>query len=188
MKSRQKTLNKMATKQKSKWTTEEIKNQSKIILELVEKHKKENKLEHFTGITADEIAKKFKRINSPMIVSQSWGGTVLGGTVHYNVGIYNPDPTRSIWMFVHVWVGSGNVDAVTGTFLSNVDERFPRLTLPDAVGLSLEPNASQTLSFSLKVPSTIEKTNYIGNSCLMKFNWHDVGTYLDRGVFVFKVS
>jgi hypothetical protein len=84
--------------------------------------------------------------------------------------------------------GSGNVDPVTGTFLLNVDTRFPRLTQPIFDGLTLASGASGTLSFALKVPATVEKTNYLGNSCLMRFNWHDIGTYLDRGVFVFGVT
>ncbi len=123
-----------------------------------------------------------------MIVSQGWNSTTPGGTINYNLGIYNPDPTQAIWLFAHVWIGSGNVDPVTGTFLLNVDTRFPRITQPQLDGLSLAPGASSVLKFSFKVPATIEKTNYIGNSCLMNFNWHDVGTYLDRGVFVFAVS
>lgn len=85
-------------------------------------------------------------------------------------------------------MGSGNIDPVVGTFLLNVDNRFPRLTMPSFSGLTLAAGASATLNFTLKVPATVEKTNYIGNSCLMRFNWHDVGAYLDRGVFVFKVS
>ncbi len=173
---------------KSKWTAADIKNHTKKILEVVAGLKKENKLPNFTGITREEIVKKFTRVNSPMIVSQSWGGTTPGGTVNYNVGIYNPDPTTAIWLFVHVWVGSGNVDPVPGTFLLNADTRFPRLTQPAPLGFSLAAGASTTLSFSLKVPAAVEKTGYIGNSCLMRFNWHDTGTYLDRGVFVFAVS
>lgn len=178
----------MATTVKSKWTAAEIKDHTKKILDVVEKLKKENKLANFTGITVDEIEKKFTRVNSPMIVSQSWGGTTPGGNVNYNLGIYNPDPTTAVWLFAHVWVGSGNVDPVVGTFLSNVDTRFSRLTLPAFSGLSLAPGASATLNFVLKVPATAEKTNYLGNSCLMQFNWHDTGTYLDRGIFVFAVT
>jgi hypothetical protein len=178
----------MERKEKSKWTSSQIKAHTKKILEVVEKQKRENKYEHFTGITKEEIEKKFRRVNSPMIVSQSWNNTTPGGNVNYNLGIYNPDPTQSIWLFAHVWVGSGNVDPVAGTFLSNIDARFPRLTEPKFDGLSIAPGSSATLGFTLKVPSTVEKTNYLGNSCLMRFTWHDTGTYLDRGVFVFAVT
>ena len=179
----------MATKSgPKKFTADEVKAQVERIQKAVEKHKKENKGEHFTSVTPEEIEKKLKRVKSPMIVSQGWNSTTPGGTVNYSLGIFNPDPTQAIWLFAHVWVGSGNVDPVVGTFLLNVDTRFPRLTEPVFFGLSLAPGASAILNYALKVPSSVEKTNYLGNSCLMQFNWHDVGTYLDRGVFVFQVS
>ena len=123
-----------------------------------------------------------------MIVSQGWNSTVPGGTVNLSLGVFNPDPTEAIWVFAHVFVGSGNVDPVTGTFLLNVDPRFPRLTEPEFFGLSLAPGASATLNFAPAVPLTVDKSNYLGNSCLMQFNWHDIGLYLDRSVFVFAVS
>ena len=171
-----------------KFTPTQIKEHIKSIQKATEKHKRENKGEHFTAVTAEEIEKKLKRVNSPMIVSQGWSGTTPGGTFPYSLGIYNPDPTQAIWLFAHVWVGSGNVDPTVGTFLLNVDTRFPRLTEPPVFGLTLAPGASATLNFTIKVPSTVEKTNYIGNSCLMQLNWHDIGKYLDRGVIVFAVS
>jgi hypothetical protein len=171
-----------------KWTAARIKGQIQKIQQVIEKHKRDNKEEHFTAVTPEEIEKKLKRVKSPMIVSQGWGNTTPGGTVNYNLGIYNPDPTQAIWLFAHVWVGSGNVDPTVGTFLLNVDTRFPRLAQPTFSGLTLAAGASATLSFALKVPPAVEKTNYLGNSCLMQFNWHDVGTYLDRGIFVFAVS
>lgn len=174
--------------EKGKWTAEQIKEHVQEIEKAVEKHKHEHKSEHFTSVTPAEIEKKLKRVNSPMIVSQGWNNTTPGGTVNYSVGVYNPDPTQAIWLFAHVFVGSGNVDPTVGTFLLNVDTRFPRLTQPAFAGLTLASHASATLSFALKVPSTVEKTNYLGNTCLMNFNWHDVGLYLDRSVFVFAVS
>jgi hypothetical protein len=71
-------------------------------------------------------------------------------------------------LFAHVWVGSGNVDPTVGTFLLNVDTRFPRLTEPAFTGLALAAGEMAMLNFTIKVPSTVEKkTNYIGNSCLM---------------------
>ena len=160
-----------------KWTATQIKEQVQRIQKAIEMQKRENKGEHFTSVTPEEIEKKLKRVKSPMIVSQGWNSTTPGGTVNYNLGIYNPDPTQAIWLFAHVWVGSGNVDT-----------RFPRLTQPTFFGLTLAAGASATLSFALKVPTAVEKTNYLGNSCLMQFSWHDVGTYLDRGIFVFAVS
>jgi hypothetical protein len=158
------------------------------IEEATKKHKREQKGEHFTAVTKEEIEKKLKRVNSPMIVSQGWNSTLPGGAVNYSLGVFNPDPAQAIWLFAHVFVGSGNVDPTTGTFLLNVDERFPRLTEPPFFGLSLAPGAFATLNFSLQVPVTVDQSNYLGNSCLMQFNWHDIGQYLDRSVFVFAVS
>lgn len=179
----------MATKPRSKrWTTAQIRNHIKKIEKAVEAHKSENKGEHFTAVTPEEIEKKLKRVNSPMIVSQGWNDAAPGGTVNYSLGIYNPDPTQAIWLFANVWVGSGNVDPVAGTFLLNVDTRFPRLTEPRFSGLILAAGASATLTFDLAIPAGVEKTNYLANSCLMSFNWHDVGTYLDRSVFVIAVT
>jgi len=182
----------MATTRKAKWTRAQINEHIKKIQKVIEEHKRlVKKGESYTAVTPEEIENKLNRTNSPMIVSQtgSWtGSTPPGGTFTYNLGLYNPDPTSSIWMFVHVWVGSGNVDPVTGTFLLNVDARFPRLTLPGFAGLTLPAGGSTVLNFSMKVPATVEKTNYLGNSCLMRFTWHDVGTYLDRAVFVFNVN
>lgn len=172
---------------KSKFTPSEIKKHTARILELTEQLKKNKKDENITTITAEEIDAKLKRVNSPMIVGQGWGSAAPGGTVNYSVTIYNPDPTTAIWTFAHVWVGSGNVDPVTGTFLLNVDTRFPRLTQPDFAGMSIPSGGSVTQSFQIKIPATVEKTNYLGNTSLMQFNWHDIGKYLDRSVFVFKV-
>lgn len=174
--------------EEKKRTAKQIKEQTDKIKEVVEKHRRENKGQHFTAVTPEEIQRKLNRVKSPMIVSQGWNSTSAGGTVNYGVGIYNPDPTQAIWLFAHVWVGSGNVDPTVGTFLLNVDPRFPRLTQPQFAGLTLASGASATLNFALKVPAAIDKSNYVGNSCLMQFNWHDVGTYLDRGVFVFEVT
>ena len=69
-----------------------------------------------------------------------------------------------------------------------VDQRFPRLTQPAFFGLLLPPGADTTLRFSIAVPTTIEKTNYFGNSFLMQLNYEDVGQYLDRAVFPFAVA
>ncbi len=174
-----------------RFTKAEISEQTKKILEAVEEHKKlVKKGEGFTAVTPEEIERKLSRMNSPMIVSQtgSWtGSTPAGGTFTYNLGLWNPDPTNATWLFAHVWVGSGNVDPVSGTFLINADARFPHLTLPGFPGLTLPASGSTVLSFTMKVPPTVEKTNYLGNSCLMHVNWHDVGQYLDRAVFVFAV-
>jgi hypothetical protein len=174
---------------KPKFTPAQIKNHVKKIQDVIEQQKRENQGEHFRSLTREEIENKLKRVNSPMIIVQGWSDATPGGSVYYLLGIYNPDATAAQSLFAHVWVGSGNVDPTVGTFLLNVDTHFPRLTQPKAFGLTLPPSTGATLTFSLKVPTAVEKTNYFGQSCLMRFNFSftDIGQYLDRGVFVFEV-
>ena len=179
----------MASKSKrAKWTAAQIKDHVRNIAKAVEKHRADHKGEHFTSITEADIERKFKRVNSPMIISQGWSASPTPGSYNFGLNLYNPDPTPASALFAHVWVGSGNVDPNLGTFLLNVDPRFPRLTLPKFYGLTLAPAAAAALNFVIKVPPTVEKTNYMLNSCLMQFNWQDMGKYLDRGVFVFEVT
>ena len=177
-------------KDKKKLTEEEKSKHIKKTLEEIEKQRKNvKKGDNFTAPTEEQLRKKFERIDSPYIYFQSWGGGAPGGTVNYSIGVTNPDPTQAFWIFAHVFFGSGNVVSSTGEFLLNVDERFPRLTQPDFAGLNLASGASTTLTFSIKIPTTVEHpTNYIGNTALFKFNWHDIGTYLDRSVFVMKIN
>jgi len=179
----------MVSKSKpSKWTPSQIRKHIQGIRIATEKHRQESKSEHFEAITPEEIEKKLRRVNSPMFVSQGWNNTTQGGTVNYSLSIYNPDPVPVSGFLVHFWVGSGNVDPTVGTFLLNVDTRFPRLTSPSFPSITIAPGASATLNFALKVPATVEKTSYFGNSCLLYRGAFDVGTYLDRACIVFGVS
>ena len=148
---------------KPKFTASQIKEHVKKIQDAIEKQKRETQLEHthFRSITPDEIEKKLKRVNSPIIVTQlSVSNAIRGGTLPYHVGIYNPDPFRARDMYAHVWVGSGNSDPTVGTFLTNVDTRFPRLTEPgDPGGLDLAPGGYGVLMFAMNVPMCVERTN-----------------------------
>ena len=172
----------------TKFTKEDVTKLTKQIKDEVEKAKKENKHENFTGVSAEDIARKLGRVNSPMITSQGWNNSTPGGTVNITIGVFNPDPTSSSNLYLHAWVGSGNVDPNTGTFLINVDPRFPRMAQPKFFGFSLAAGASTSISFAIKVPATVEKTVYLGNSCLMQIDYHDIGKYLDRSCFPFDVA
>ena len=172
----------------AKRTAAEIMEQTRKILEALEKEKARSKDQHRVHVTAADIEKKLKRANSPMFAGHGWSGASPGGLMLYNVQIWNPDPVEVFFLFVHVWVGSGHADPVIGTFLSNVDTRFPRLTEPVFGGLKLKPSTMATLNFSMAVPAGVPKTNYIGNACLMQLNGLDVGNYLDRSGFVFPVQ
>jgi hypothetical protein len=149
----------------------------------------ERKGELFTSLTDEQLQKKLRRTKSPMIVWQSWtGSTSPGGSINYSLGIYNPDPTIWVWLFVHLFVGAANMVADANDALAAVDTRFPRLTGPDFAGLSIDPGQAQSLSFSLPIPAGAERTDYLGNSFLFHSVWHDTGQYIDRSLFVFKVA
>jgi hypothetical protein len=181
----------MAPDTTRKWTDAQIKDQVERIKKVTTEEQKRlaQKGGNFTAITPEQITKKLKRVNSPMIVCQYCSSpTSPGGTLDYHAGIYNPDPTFTTWLFAHIWIGSGNVDPVLGSFLLNVDERFPRLTEPRSFnGLPLESHAFERISCTLNIPTGIDKTQYMLNACLMRLNWQDAGDYLDRSVMVFNV-
>jgi hypothetical protein len=161
------------------------------ILKQIERHQREaeRKKLAFTAPTEDQLKKKLGQARSPMIIYQSWnGGAAAGGTINYEVGIYNPDPTPWIWLFVHLFVGPGNMVADIGEALAPVDQRFPRLTQPRFDGLTINSGATEHLNFSFTIPAGMQKSNYMGNSFLFQSVWHDIGEYIDRGVFVFEVT
>lgn len=127
-------------------------------------------------------------------LSAAPGGVVLGRvSVEFPRPEMVPVPSN---VYVHVWVGSGNVDPTLGTFLLNVDDRFPRLTQPRVPGL--QPGTSQVpelpvfpdrslLAFELAVPPDVEPSVYLGNICLMRRAPFGVGDVLGRASFAFRV-
>lgn len=175
-------------RRKPSLTAAQIKQHIAAIMKEIEKQRRLARGNAFTAVTPKEVERKLRRVNSPFIDWQTWSGNVPGGgTQSYTVGVYNPDPVAVKNLFVHVWVGSGNVDTVAGTFLMNVDPRFPRALMPAFDGFALGPGASTSVTVTFPVPTGLPTTNYPGNSCLWQANWHDTGRYLDRGVFVFAV-
>jgi len=67
--------------EKRTWTADQIKEQIQRIQKVIEMQKRESMDEHFTAVTPEDIKRKLKRQNSPMIVSQGWNSTTPGGTV-----------------------------------------------------------------------------------------------------------
>jgi hypothetical protein len=161
----------------------------KILAEIDQQRKEAEKRKmNFTAVTKEELYKKLTKKGSPIIICQSWGSTSPGGSVNYSVGINNPDPYLQTTLFAHVFFGPSNMVPDVGIALCSVDTRFPRLTLPKAVGLQMDPDTTEHLSFAIPIPLGIESSNYIGNCFLFKASWHDIGEYLDRGCFVVQVT
>lgn len=141
---------------------------------------------HFAAPDDDQLIEKLRRAQSPMIYFNGWSGASAGGILNYTVGIYNPDPIYRSGLYAYVFVGPANVVPSVGEALATADDRFPKLTEPPFFGLSLAPGASANLSFSLNVP-TVQASTYLGNTFLVQVDGFDVGTYLDRGCFPFRV-
>jgi hypothetical protein len=153
------------------------------------KFAKKGKGWNFTGIDEEEIKKKLPKSNSPLIIYQSWtSATSPGSTINYTVGINNPDPEIRFSLFLYVFVGPANTCPDACAALALEDPRFPRLILPKFEGLSLSPGATEELAFSIAVPSNVEPSVYMGNSFLLRVNWHGIGWYNDRSCFVFEVT
>jgi hypothetical protein len=151
-----------------------------------ERKKATEKKRKFTGLTEKEIWRKLSKKKTPYIYFQSWGGANAGGTVHYSLGMHNPDSyARSV--YVYVFVGPANFVEVVGRAVNAVDTRFPQLIQPKAFGLRIDPGQSETLSFEIAVPADMHPSNYMGNAFLFKPSHHDVGEYMDRGCFIFEV-
>jgi hypothetical protein len=142
----------------------------------------------FMPITREEFDAKMKRVNSPMIVSQSWDDNAApGGVINYTVGVLNPDPTAWNNLAVALSIGNRNPIANRDLFLNEFDARFPTYAQRAPIGFSLQPGESRTLSFAIGVPTGVERTGYLGNVVLQRLSFYDVGTYLDRGCFFFDV-
>jgi hypothetical protein len=164
---------------------------ARAMLEEIERRRGEAREQelNFTAPTEQQLLDKLAKANSPMIVFQAWSGsTTTPGTINYTVGVHNPDPDVRIWLFVHLFVGPANIAPNVNDALALVDERFPRLTEPEFFGLSIDPGVTASLSFSIAVPANIQPSNYLGNSFLFAATWHDPAEYLDRSLFVFKVT
>jgi hypothetical protein len=177
------------SKAKKPFTAEEKTKHIKTIQEEVEKQKKKvRKGENFASATEEQLKEKLGRVNSPMIVWESWGSAAPGGTFTYNVGAYNPDPVVQNGLVCYFFVGPGNPISDLASFMLNADARFPKLAQTPPFGFSLNPGETKTISFTVKVPTSAEPGGYLGNSVLFFSNSFDVGTYLDRATFVFQVT
>jgi hypothetical protein len=144
---------------------------------------------NFVAPDSDQLLTKLQRANTPSFTFFSWSGsTGSPGTINVSVGVINPDPVAFSSLYVHLFTGPANVAPNVGQALALADARFPRLTLPEFIGLTLDPGDTATLDFDVAVPANIEPSNYLGNCFLFQADYFDVGSTLDRGLFVFQVT
>ncbi|MDQ3679178.1 MAG: hypothetical protein M3378_01270 [Actinomycetota bacterium] len=147
--------------------------------------------QHFTLPT--DAAQRIGPRSQPLIVWQAWNPTTSPGrSLVCNVGVANPSANGHEGLFVHLFVGTGNIVAVEpasspGVVTPGIDVRFPQLSLPRYPGISFEAGQTRSLSIGLVVPKAMEPSNYIANLLLFQAVWHDPGRSLDRSLFVFEV-
>jgi hypothetical protein len=186
----------------AKLTDVQVLERVKALQEGIEKNKEGDRRKNttFTQIRPEDVETRV-RASSPFFIGSSWDAAAPpGGIINLRTFISNPNhPELATDIYVHVFVGCGNVDPVVGTFLMNVDARFPRLTRPGAFGLRpgmMAPETSgwppdvMSLEFNLQIPSAIEETNYLGNICLIQLGGVasiEAGQLLARDRFVFSV-
>ena len=153
-----------------------------------ERKNREKRGETFTAVSKEEFERKLKRVESPIIIWESWTNTAPpGGTIKYTVGVENPDPVDWQNLVVSVSIGNRNAIVDNDQFQTTFDARFPTYAQPAPVGFTLAAGASTSQSFAVAIPGGIERTGYFGNAVLLQMSFHDVGKYLDRGVFFFEV-
>jgi hypothetical protein len=154
----------------------------------------------FAALSLDDAKERLSGSADPFFGGFGWSlSAPPGGAITGRVSVNFPQPDAvpaESNIYVHVWVGSGNVDPDISRFLLNVDARFPRLSEPKVPGL--QPGFSQVpeipvfgdrslLSFQLQVPFDVEPSVYLGNMCLMRRSSFAVGEVLGRAAFAFRV-
>jgi hypothetical protein len=142
----------------------------------------------FVGITKEQLEEKLRRKNSPIIGGSTWANVTLGSTMNFTVYFYNPDPFVWQRLFVHAFIGSGTMIPDAGAATASIDRRFPTLTLPRWIGVTLGVGNWWNLTFPIRVPASVDRTNYLGNAFLFRGNILGVDQLLDRASFIFEVS
>jgi hypothetical protein len=143
---------------------------------------------NFSARTGAQVLERLQSAHSPMFDVVGWNDTTSPGMINLDVGVFNPDPVAQYALFVHVFMGPADLATDVGQALSLVDTRFPRLTEPIFDGLRLDPGTGAALYFSIKVPTGIEPSNYLGNVFLFGAQFFGSDELFDRALFVFNIS
>jgi len=137
----------------------------------------------FSSVPEERLAAKIRgeAAKSPYIYAQSWtSGTTIGASAYYTVYVSNPDPVGYNPVFVSVFFGAANFLDDIAEALAGRDDRWPYLST-SPFGLAAAATTSKTFNYS--VPTGIAVSTYLGNSLVWKGEYHDKGSYFDRGFF-----
>lgn len=181
----------MAAKRRTprgKFTKAQIERHVETVEAAVEKARREHTGDQFVGITADEIREALAKADSPFISFIGWTSATPGSTINVTVGVFNPDPPPSVTaLYLHLFIGPTHAVTDVGEYFLSADTRFHGSMQPGAPGFVLASGASTAFTFSLAVPASIQKTNYVGNAALVRARAFDVGLLLSRATFTLTV-
>lgn len=146
----------------------------------------------FTAFTDDTLRDQAPS-NGPIIAWQSWlPAAPAGETLSYAAGIANTTPHRQTGLFAYVFTGPPRIRSIGSAVPVDLSPHadlapFSGATLPSFPGLSLEPGATQIVSFSIPIPLPAAAGSYPGNCFLLQSHWHSGNTHCDYSFFVFGV-
>jgi hypothetical protein len=83
-------------------------------------------------------------------------------------------------LFVSIFFGAANFLDDIAEALSGRDDRWPYLSTPP---FSLAAGATTNKTFNYTIPTGIFVSTYLGNSVVWRGEYHDKGSYFDRGLF-----
>jgi hypothetical protein len=137
----------------------------------------------FTAPSEEELTRKIagETAQSPFVSGQSWSSTVpQGGSASYTVHVANPDSNGYFPLFATIFFGMANFLRDIGVGPAGRNLKWPYISSPP---FSLAAGASASQVFSYQIPAGIPLATYTGNAVLWRGGLHDVGAYLDRGLF-----
>lgn len=166
-------------------TDEEVRQEVQQRLQEIELLRQEAQLRGlaFSAPSEEELARKIagETAQSPYVSGQGWSSTVpQGGSASYTVYVANPDANGYFPLFATIFFGMANFLGDIGVGPAGRNPEWPYISSPP---FSLAAGASTNQAFSYQVPSGIPLGTYTGNAVLWRGGLHDVGAYLDRGLF-----
>ena len=152
----------------------------KILAEIkVQKTKADKKGLKFSSLTEEQLRKKLKSLNTPLIYGLSWRfiGTVSTNFT-LNIFIYNPDPIDyDEGVTAYAFFGPANTISDVGLALISAD---PELNRMFAEFGSMPSGAAASVSFNFRFPAGTPLGLHLLNGFVFVRHEFDKGYYIDR--------
>lgn len=140
----------------------------------------------FSSPTTEQLEKKLKSGNTPIIISMAWSpsGSIFN-TFIFEVYVTNPDPNPYDDLFAYFFFGPANMISDVGTALVSVDERFSAMY---AKFPFMPPGSNGLVRFNYKLPIGTTPGIYLGNTFIFLLDRFDVGAYATRGCMPIEIT